>query len=300
MQYETQAYNRILKNELRFERQILSTLTDALTYINGEMTKIYEKYSVNGKLTKAEMTKYNRYASMEKEILSIINEATGENIKTVKKLLPDQYNEAFFNYAWAMDNANGVRINYGLVSKDILIELNKNPFLLSAAERYIVAGMAQIRNAINEGLVVGKSYAQMARDLRGAVNRLRYEILRVLRTEGQAVVNAAQDDLYIRALAKGINGRMIWDATLDGRTRETHGRMDGVAKSADGFYYGAIGKAKYPVWEGLPVGERVNCRCRERFEVTGYSPLIRRTRDQGIIPYQTYDEWLPGYKRRNK
>jgi hypothetical protein len=294
LKYEKQAYQRILKNELRYERQVLKALTEALNDIAAEMAKIYDKHAKGGKLTLAEMTRYNRYASMEKEMIGIINGATSDNIRTIKRMLPEQYNESFFNYGWAMDNGNGVRLSYGLPNKDVLIQLNKNPFLISASERYRVAGMAQIRNGINTGLTLGKSYPQMYRDVKAGVDRLKYEIVRVLRTEGQAVVNAAQSDLYTRAQAKGIKGNQIWDATLDSRTRETHGAMDGVKKK-DGFYTGAIGKAPYPGWSGLPAGERINCRCSERFEVEGYSPQLRRTRDQGLIPYQTYPEWKKNY-----
>lgn len=294
MKYEKQAYQRILKNEIRYERQVIKTLTNTLYTINGYMADIYDKYAVNGKLSNAEMTKYNRYASMEKEIFAQIDEATKENLKTIDRMIPDQYNESFFNYAWAMDNANGVRINYGLINKDILIELNTNPFLVSAKQRYALAGKTQLRNALNTGLPLGKSYTQMTNDMRAAVNRLKFEITRMLRTEGQAVVNAGQSDLYTRAQEKGIKGKQVWDATLDGRTRQTHQQMDGVAKSTDGFYHGAL-KAKYPAWYGLPAGERIQCRCTERFEVEGYSPTIRRTRDQGIIPYQTYPEWRETY-----
>ena len=299
MKYEKQAYQRILKNELRYERQVLKQLTETLYTINGYMAEIYDKYAVNGKLTNAEMTKYNRYASMEKDIFAQIDDATKANIKTVEKMIPDQYNESFFNYAWAMDNANGVRINYGVINKDALVELNTNPFLISAKERYRLAGKTQLRNALNAGLPLGKSYAQMSKDLKDSVNRLKYEIVRMVRTEGQTAVNAGQADLYTRANAKGIKGREIWDATLDGDTRPAHQAADGQAKDDSGMFTVDGEKTPYPTWYGMSAGNRINCRCTARFEVEGYSPTIRRSRDQGIIPYQTYPEWKENYVKKN-
>ena len=40
-------------------------LADALTTILGEMKIIYDKYAKDGQLTRAEMTKYNKYSTME-------------------------------------------------------------------------------------------------------------------------------------------------------------------------------------------------------------------------------------------
>ena len=66
---EQQALNTLLKNEAKYSKQIQQALLDALTSIYGEMTKIYDKYAVDGLLTKVEMTKYNKYQTMEKQIL---------------------------------------------------------------------------------------------------------------------------------------------------------------------------------------------------------------------------------------
>jgi uncharacterized protein with gpF-like domain len=93
----------------------------------------------------------------------------------------------------------------------------------------------------------------------------------------------------------GIEGGKVWDATLDGDTRPTHGAIDGKKADSKGLFYLGGNPAKYPADSALPAGERINCRCRIRYEVEGYSPQIRRTREQGIIPYQTYPEWVKEY-----
>ena len=85
----------------------------------------------------------------------------------------------------------------------------------------------------------------------------------------------------------------MWDATLDGRTRITHRRMDGVKRNAEGYFEPI--HARYPLDENLPAEESIRCRCRLRFEIDGYSPQLRRTREQGIIPYMNYDEWEKTY-----
>ena len=83
---EQQALNTLLKNELKYSKEIQRALLDALTSVYGEMKKIYDKYAVNGKLTKVEMTKYNKYSTMEESILKQLDPALKANIKTIKKL----------------------------------------------------------------------------------------------------------------------------------------------------------------------------------------------------------------------
>lgn len=295
---------QVLKNldglQKQYEKSIQTSLAQALTSMRGEMTKIYEKYATNGKLTRAEMTKYNKYVTMEKQMLDLIDPAIKANIRDVKRLLPEMYNESYFQHAWAMDNGNGVRVSWGTINPDAITELfsitnPKNIEMMEALKNYGPTAKKYIRGALLKGLSMGKSLSSMVADLRNALNKTNAQILRIVRTEALRALNKGQNDLYLKAQEKGIEGVEVWDATLDGRTRPSHQKMDGVKKSKDGYFHGAIGKAQYPGDANLPPEESINCRCRIRFEVDGYGPLLRRSRDQGVIPYQTYEDWIKTY-----
>jgi len=294
---EATAYKRLLAHEKAYERKTMKALVDALTIMRGQMAKIYDKYAKDGILTKAEMTRYNRYATMEKQMIAALDPALKANIKTIELLRPEQYEAAFFHYAWAIDNGAGVRIAWGTINKAVVMENLANPWLDIAKERYKLEGKLQVRAALNNGLSLGKSYAAMSKDLKKAINRTAYETMRILRTEGQTAINAGQDDAYTKAQEKGIEGNVKWDATLDGKTRPDHGAMDGENRQPDGLFNGpGRERAPYPAWEGLSAGERIQCRCRLAFEIEGYEPKLRRSRDEGIIPYQTYSEWAKTHK----
>ena len=116
--------------------------------------------------------------------------------------------------------------------------------------------MKAVREGVVAGLISGKSYDDMARDLTRAVRVGLRRALKIVRTEGQAAQNAGAADAYATARAQGVEGDEVWDAALDGPTRPTHRDMDGVKKSDDGLFHGAIGSAPYPGWDGLPAGER--------------------------------------------
>lgn len=184
-----------------------------------------------------------------------------------------------------------VALTWGPLNRESVIENLANPIDKIAVQKYKATAPIAARQALNSGLIAGQSYVQMMRDFKKFVNASNFEAMRILRTEGQTAQNAAQADVYLKARAQGIEGRRRWDAALDGRTRPTHGAADGTFENAEGMFKVGGEKTPYPAWEGLSAAERINCRCFTHFEIEGFSPAVRRTRDEGLIPYMTYSEW---------
>ena len=299
---EQQVLKSLLAREAKYSKQIQKQLSVALTSIYGEMKKIYDNYAVNGKLTRAEMTKYNKYETMEKQILAKLDPAIKANIKTIQKLLPEQFNQSFYQYAWAIDNATGLRLSWGMVNTKQLLQIfditnPKNIELREALKNYGPTAKKRIRAALLNGLSLGKSYDKMAKDLKTQLNKTFNDAIRIVRTEGQSAINAGQAIAYERAKENGINGNEVWSATKDQKTRLSHRHADGQKKgeiiknafSIDG------NPALYPGDPQLPAEDRINCRCNIRFEIEGYSPQLMRTREEGILPYMPYNEYVKEY-----
>lgn len=294
LQFE--AVNTLANKLVTYEKQVSKVLYDSLQTMRSEMSKIYEKYAVKGMLTRAEMTRYNRYASMEKQMLAIIDPAIRENLKSIKRITPAMYNESFFREAWVIDNVSELRLNWGTINRDLIIENLANEYDKIAYENYPTNAKQAIRKALTDGLSLGKSFTSMMRDLKKAMNITNMAALRILRTEAMTAMNAAANDVYLRAREKGIEGDQIWDATFDGRTRPDHAKADGQIRNEKTLMFTLGGEeTPYPAWEGLSAGQRINCRCHTRFQVKGYEPQLIRTREQGVIPFQTYEEWRKAY-----
>jgi SPP1 gp7 family putative phage head morphogenesis protein len=297
---EQQALNTLLKNELKYSKQIQKTLLDALTSIYGEMTKIYDKYAKEGLLTKVEMTKYNKYQTMEKQILDKLDPAIKKNIESIKHLLPEQFQESFFHYAWAIDQATGLRLSWGLVNaKALLMPFDitnpKNIELQNALTNYGVTAKKAIRSALLNNLTQGKSLAQMAKDIKLTVKKIESSAMTIARTEGMRAINTGQYMAYAQARDNGINGIDVWSATKDSRTRPDHGRVDGQKRGEDGFFNIGGEQALYPHDPNLSASQAINCRCNLRMEIDGYSPQLMRTREEGVIPYQNYMDYAKEY-----
>jgi len=290
---QTRAFSALNKLERGYERQVMQILKDALDEMRSVMGGIYEKYSVAGVLTKAEMTRYNRLSTLEAQMLSIITPAAKSGLKVIDRLRPEQYQAAFFRNAWAIDNSSGIRIAWGTLSTEQILANLENEFYAIAKAGYTQAQQIGIRTVINQGLAQGKSYPDMIKGLRSHIDKANWQILRILRTENQAAVNGGANKTYETAGARGIDGKKVWIATLDGSTRDDHAAMDGVAANEEGDFRLPDGEtAPYPGWGGLSAAERINCRCTVRYEIDGFSPAIRRSRDSGVIEYQDYEKWL--------
>lgn len=297
--FEKRALVALRRKEDEYVREIALTLKHALEKMQSEMTTIYRKYAKDGKLSYADMAQYNRYKGMQESIVSILDEATAATVPKIKELVPDQYNESFYRHAWAIDNSQGIRLAWGTINPDVVTELLASKYFKIALKTYGPDARKIVRRELADGLPRGKSYDEMVKGLKKALNIVNYKALRIIRTEGQAAINAGQDDAYMRAREMGVEGRFVWTSTLDRRTRpssskvyEDHRSMDGQVKGEDGTYNLQGEKPRFPLDNVLSAGQRINCRCRERFEPTGFSPVLRRTRDQGLIPMMNYDEWF--------
>jgi SPP1 gp7 family putative phage head morphogenesis protein len=275
-----------------YEREVLRNYAAALKKIRNDIAKLYERYSVNGQLTYAEMSKYNRLTSLESQVADIMRPAFGKIDRLIDKVGPLEYEEAFYRAGWAIDQTTGVALKWGLLNDKAVKAAVANPLDLIAKTRLKQDGITKIRRAVTQGLIRGQSYPNMMKEIRGAINGNAYDAMRIVRTEGQRAQVQGQLANYEQARKIGVEVVDIWDATLDSRTRESHGKLDGVkAHYKDGvpYWYTDVGEVTGPGTSGVASFD-INCRCRIRGEIEGFAPEKRRI-DGEIQKYQTYDEW---------
>jgi SPP1 gp7 family putative phage head morphogenesis protein len=281
------------KVERSFREEVRRNYRQALESIREEMSSIYEKYAVDGELTKAQMTKYNRLAKLEKRINEILGKAHSKNTGTFLRLKESQYSGSFFRHQWALEQNVGASLNWGALSEDMIERAIDNDMLKIANDRLKTLGRQRVRRAVTQGLIRGDSYDKMARSIKSAINGTFADAERIVRTEGQKAAVKGQQDSYNKARENtGVEVVQVWDATLDGRTRPEHGRLDGRERNEEegGWYVPGIGYVSGPLQSGVASFD-INCRCRVRGEVKDYPPKVRRIRDEGVQPYQTFEQW---------
>lgn len=162
-------------------------------------------------------------------------------------------------------------------------------------------GKKQITKSVTSGLLQGKSVGKIATDLQARVSEMnRASAVRAARTAVTGAQNGGRMDSYKAARQKGIALQKEWMATLDGRTRHSHRRLDGEVVDYDEEFSNGC---RYP---GDPRGkpsEVYNCRCTLVARVKGVdtSEAKRRARnpktgESTLIKNQTYAEWA-GWKK---
>ena len=292
--YQRLAAKTVERRIVLFEKEVTAALQKALVAIRSDMAKIYERYAEAGILTHAQMTTANRLATAERQIVADLNKALGSNLQTLRQLNPEMYDEACFQYAWAMDQETRIRLSWGRLNTAAIRANLANADYADALRRYSPTQRARIREAINNGLIRGQSFEAMMRDLKTALSMSRGDAIRIVRTEGMRAANAGTIETFARAQGEGVEGNVVWVSVIDGKTRDQHFTMDGRTRSKDGLFHlpnGDVGAA--PLDSSLSAKNVVHCRCTTRFEIKGYEPVLRRTRAAGLIPHQSFGEWNP-------
>jgi SPP1 gp7 family putative phage head morphogenesis protein len=274
------------------ESELLKEYRLALADVQSELGKIYTKYSVDGSLTYAEMTKYNRLVGLEKEIDGILKVHNKQVFRTIERLPPDVYEDTFFRTAWAFDQGTGVALKWGLLNPDAVKAAVENDLYYLARRGVEDATLVKIRRTITQGLIQGQSFPKMSREIKRTMGGFLYEAERIARTEGMRAFTLGEQAAFKRADVLGVEADQVWIATLDDRTRDSHGDLDGKIrdKEKDGWYVPGLAYVAGPRLSGS-AGFDINCRCEIGGEIKGLEPKLRRIRDEGVVPYTTYSEW---------
>ena len=306
---------RIHQNE---ESSIIKLYGTALYEIRKILKELYDKYSVDGKLTNAQMTKYNRLKSVQDQVEGILEKKLKEVDSLTRTLTKEQYQEAFYRHAYAIDQAGGMSLNWGLVPEEAVEEAMKSPFSKLSSSKALresrTATVEKIRQEIGLSIIRGDSYEVLGNRIDSILGitisgnkathtgkGASYRSLMVARTEGQRVLVDGHEKATAKAREMGCDIETIWDATLDGRTRPSHGALDGKPKDDPdkGWLVPEIGWVSAPLHSGVASFD-INCRCRTRDQVRGYPPQERYVRGDGTKPYETYDQWMGRLASENK
>lgn len=104
------------------------------------------------------------------------------------------------------------------------------------------------------------SYADIARNISNCGQADFNRAMRIARTEGHRVQNEAKLDTYKNVKSKGADIVKQWDATLDGKTRKSHKRLDGQIRELDEDFEIGGKSAPCPGKFNDPA-EDCHCRC---------------------------------------
>ncbi len=200
--------------------------------------------------------------------------------------------------AYGIENGFQTDFGFTLYNEDTVNRLiTENPDLLPAPRVDIPEDIRwnkqKITSNITQAVLQGKAIPEIAKTMQTVVGMNKASATRNARTAMTGAQNAGRQQAYDRAKAMGIKVKKEWIATLDGRTRHSHGIADGQQVEIDGKFKVGASQLRYP---GDPQGrpeEVYNCRCTM---ATVEPPEILR----GEEPRMTYQEWYKGKEKIEK
>lgn len=201
--------------------------------------------------------------ALKKQIGSILDKLHGDTFSTVEQYLKECYQDGFLGTMYDI-HAQGipviVPINQEAVAKAVVLDSKVVKGYYEALGVDFDRLKKVIPAEVSRGIASSLPYIDIARNINNASKSGLYNAVRIARTEGHRIQQASTYDAQKAAKAKGANVVKQWDATLDGRTRETHRLLDGQIREVDEPFEVRGMTAMMPGDFGRPE-EDIHCRC---------------------------------------
>lgn len=273
---------------------------DRLGKLKKSITELYKKYStLAGKQIKTgliEGATENYFRSLYLSMFSgtdikpipidekIVEYMCTGNVEVWKEIQKDTYTKLYGDLRNYAPQAGTLT---DLLSKNYANELDS---ILRTMESGLIRGVPYREMAKSIKEIIG-SAVMTADDLTG--KGATYKALRIARTEGNRVLNASSLAEMEVLKSQGLDIKKQWLATLDGRTRASHGALDGKqANVNENFPNGPMAPGQWGI-----ASEDINCRCDMVTVQEGLEPTMRTARDPVTgksvpIDWTTYNEWI--------
>ena len=287
---------QLVKN---YSRNIIKSYSEALKEIKSMIAAMYEKYGND--VQYSDMVKFNRLVSLEKQIIDELNSMNKTVTNSITAAIKDQFEYSFYYTGFALETSLGVRLGFGLLNPDVIKASVLNPLdhikWTTRQKTHVKTLVGQIRGEITQGLIQGRGYAVVAKNVQKRSEITAGKSIKIIQTETHRVQNAgflkgfekvenAADDLDISV-------NKVWIATLDDKTRSDHQYMDGKLADEEGLFHFPNGKGTTlgPGLSGI-AEEDINCRCTTGVNIEGFEPQLRKDNiSKQLIGMIEFSEW---------
>lgn len=185
----------------------------------------------------------------------------GDNYATIDKYLNGCYETGYIGTLYDIAG-QGIPIiapiDQAAVVKAVQLDSKISNGLYSALGMDTKRLKKNITQEISRGIASSLSYSDISRNLKNTSGVPLYNAKRIVRTESHRIQQQSAEDSRRIAKNKGADIVRMWDAALDGRTRDSHRMVDGEIRELDEKFSNGL------MFPGDPSGgaaEVVNCRC---------------------------------------
>lgn len=201
--------------------------------------------------------------SVQKQIDGFMKELESKQYKSVDEYLKGCYETGFIGTMYDI-HGQGIPlimpIDQKAVAKAMTHDTKLSKRLYTKLGEDLSLLKKRVANNISRGIATADSYINIARNIANGTNVGVNRTMTIARTEGHRIQVLGAVDAQAKAKDAGADVVKQWDATLDGRTRPNHRKLDGQIRELDEPFEVAGMKVMYPSGFGR-AAEDINCRC---------------------------------------
>lgn len=266
----------------------------------GNLTPEEAKATLQSMLqSKVYQKKYQE--ALKKQVGDILDKMQSEEFKTVDEYLQKCYEEGFIGTIYDLQG-QGIPMCFPMdqeaMVRAVQLDSKISQGLYSRLGEDVAMLKKKITAQVSRGIATGMTFHQVAQQLAGYTNIGFNNAVRIARTEGHRTQCQSGMDACHKAKEKGADVVKQWDATLDGKTRDSHAAVDGEVKELDEKFSNGL---MFPGDSSGAAAEVINCRCallqRARWAVGGsFTKMNNFTKQlETFESPEAYEEFKKGF-----
>ena len=267
-------------HRVKVEKELAKMYRESLKQIQADIASIYAKHGKNVSI--ADMNKFNRLKSLEKQIAKEIKLLAGESIKLMSASIGNVYAQNYYYTGYASEVSAGVEMAYQRLQTSAIRASMVSPYdafnWRPTMKDHYNELFNKVKKDITRGLIQGSGFEETARAVKKNMGITGGQAMRIVHTESTRAqtqgVLAGFDTAQTDGAAVGIEVKLRWVATLDTKTRSNHQILDTQFANEDGFWTDPF-RTEGPGLSGI-AGEDINCRCAAVESLVDYPPEERR------------------------
>lgn len=327
--FQQKGYVITEKEVSALEALILAQYKEAEKLINAELAQLFASMgNIKPENRFNWLIQYDRSIKLKKQILAIYSKydkaAQGYTIAAGRIAMANNYYRQFYSLEWAEPGMSFAVLPENLIEYAVTGQVEAwNALTKAVRAKYLSSGywppagtlsdimgknradaILKIQQQINAGIMVGESYAQIARRVGSVIGQVSNgeasgqlaNALRTVRTEGNRLLNAGALARTLEAESQGVKIEKEWDATFDIGTRPAHGAADKQRRPPDRPFDVGGEALMFPGDSAGSPSNTIHCRCSMIDVVEGISPSAKRgknpiTGESEIFEYTSFQQW---------
>ena len=249
-----------LNNEKAVLKKLEANYQDALDEINSKIALLLGRDDADMQHVIYQV-EYQK--ALKTQVQAILETLQTNEFDTISEYLTKSYDDGFIGTMYDLQG-QGIPLVFPIDQEQVVAaiqhETKLSESLYTALGHDVSDLRKKIAGEISRGISSGQMYSEMARNISSWAMIPKNNAMRIARTEAHRIQCKAASDAQFKAKEKGADVVKQWDSALDGKTRDTHRKLDGqIRELEEPFEIGGM-KVMYPGAFGRPE-EDCNCRC---------------------------------------